>query len=204
MLEISRPIIVEGKYDKIKLSRIVKAHIVTTDGFGIFSKAEKTALIRRLAEDNGVIVLTDSDGAGLVIRNYIKNILPANKIVHIYTPQIKGKEKRKTEPSKAGFLGVEGMDIAWLEEALAPFADGGAKPRMNLTKADLYALGLSGREDSASRRKALAHALNLPDNLSANALLEAINLLVTEEEFEKAQTFLHEKKSLAKETSRTL
>ena len=204
MLEISRPIIVEGKYDKIKLSRIVKAHIVTTDGFGIFSKAEKTALIRRLAEDNGVIVLTDSDGAGLVIRNYIKNILPANKIVHIYTPQIKGKEKRKTEPSKAGFLGVEGMDIAWLEEALAPFADGGAKPRMNLTKADLYALGLSGREDSASRRKALAHALNLPDNLSANALLEAINLLVTEEEFEKAQAFLYEKKNLTKETNDVL
>lgn len=204
MLEISRPIIVEGKYDKIKLSRIVKAHIVTTDGFGIFSKAEKTALIRRLAEDNGVIVLTDSDGAGLVIRNYIKNILPANKIVHIYTPQIKGKEKRKTEPSKAGFLGVEGMDIAWLEEALAPFADGGAKPRMNLTKADLYALGLSGREDSASRRKALAHALNLPDNLSANALLEAINLLVTEDEFEKAQAFLYEKKNLTKETNDVL
>ncbi len=190
MLEISRPIIVEGKYDKIKLSRVVKAHIVTTDGFGIFSKAEKTALIRRLAEANGVIVLTDSDGAGLVIRNYIKNILPANQIIHIYTPQIKGKEKRKTEPSKAGFLGVEGMDTAWLEEALAPFADGGAKPRMSLTKADLYALGLSGREDSASRRKELARALKLPDNLSANALLEAINLLVTEEEFEKATLWL--------------
>ncbi len=183
MLEISRPIIVEGKYDKIKLSRIVNAHIVTTDGFGIFSKSEKTLLIRRLAADQGVIVLTDSDGAGLVIRNYLKNILPADKIIHIYTPQIKGKEKRKTTPSKAGFLGVEGMDIAWLEEALAPFADGGAKPRMSLTKADFYALGLSGREDSASLRKELAHALNLPDNLSANALLEAINLLVTEEEF---------------------
>ncbi|MBQ8496989.1 MAG: DUF4093 domain-containing protein [Clostridia bacterium] len=188
MLEIARPIIVEGKYDKIKLSRIVKAHIVTTDGFGIFSKTEKTALIRRLAEDNGVIVLTDSDGAGLVIRNYIKNILPANKVIHIYTPQIKGKEKRKAAPSKAGFLGVEGMDITWLEDALAPFADGGAKPRMSLTKADLYALGLSGREDSAAMRKELARALKLPDNLSANALLEAINLLVTEEEFSLALT----------------
>ena len=191
MLEISMPIIVEGKYDKIKLSRVVKAHIVTTDGFGIFSKAEKTALIRRLAEDRGVIVLTDSDGAGLVIRNYIKNILPHNKVVHIYTPQVKGKEKRKNAPSKAGFLGVEGMDTAWLEEALTPFADGGAKPRMTLSKADLYALGLSGREDSASRRKELAHALQLPDNLSANALLEAINLLVTEEEFTSARTALH-------------
>jgi ribonuclease M5 len=186
MLEISKPIIVEGKYDKIKLSRVVKAHIVTTDGFGIFSKTEKTALIRRLAEANGVIVITDSDGAGLIIRNYIRNILPQSKVTHIYTPQIKGKEKRKAEPSKEGFLGVEGMDVAWLEEALAPFADGGAKPRMSLTKADLYAFGLSGREDSASRRKDLAHALHLPDNLSANALLEAINLLVTEEEFQTA------------------
>lgn len=191
MLEISRPIIVEGKYDKIKLSRVVKAHIVTTDGFGIFSKAEKAALIRRLAEDRGVIVLTDSDGAGLVIRNYVKNILPKEKIIHIYTPQIKGKEKRKNAPSKAGLLGVEGMDTAWLEEALAPFADGGTKPRMSLTKADLYALGLSGREDSAARRKALAHALKLPDNLSANALLEAINLLVTEEEFTAANAWLN-------------
>jgi ribonuclease M5 len=186
MLEISKPIIVEGKYDKIKLSRVVKAHIVTTDGFGIFSKTEKTALIRRLAEANGVIVITDSDGAGLIIRNYIRNILPQSKVTHIYTPQIKGKEKRKAEPSKEGFLGVEGMDVAWLEEALAPFADGGAKSRMSLTKADLYAFGLSGREDSASRRKDLAHALHLPDNLSANALLEAINLLVTEEEFQTA------------------
>jgi ribonuclease M5 len=185
MLEISRPIIVEGKYDKIKLSRIVKAHIVTTDGFGIFSKSEKSLLIRRLAADQGIIVLTDSDGAGLVIRNYLRNILPADKIIHIYTPQIKGKEKRKNAPSKAGFLGVEGMDLAWLEEALAPFADGGAKPRMSLTKADFYALGLSGGEGSEAKRKTLARALNLPDNLSANALLEAINLLITEEEFEK-------------------
>ena len=185
MLEISRPIIVEGKYDKIKLSRIVKAHIVTTDGFGIFSKSEKSLLIRRRAADQGIIVLTDSDGAGLVIRNYLRNILPADKIIHIYTPQIKGKEKRKNAPSKAGFLGVEGMDLAWLEEALAPFADGGAKPRMSLTKADFYALGLSGGEGSEAKRKTLARALNLPDNLSANALLEAMNLLITEEEFEK-------------------
>lgn len=186
MLEISRPIIVEGKYDKIRLSRVVKAHIVTTDGFGIFSKAEKTLLIRRLAADQGVIVLTDSDGAGLVIRNYLRTILPADRIVHIYTPQIKGKEKRKQAPSKAGFLGVEGMDTAWLEEALAPFADGGANPRMSLTKADFYALGLSGGEGSENKRKQLAVALRLPDNLSANALLEAINLLVTTEEFEEA------------------
>ena len=186
MLTISRPIIVEGKYDKIKLSRVVNAHIVTTDGFGIFSQAQKTALIRRLAEENGVIVLTDSDGAGLVIRNYLRNILPPDKIIHLYTPRIKGKEKRKNTPSKEGFLGVEGMETEWLEKALAPFADGGARPRMQLTKADLYALGLSGGPNSEIRRRELSHLLQLPDNLSANALLEAICLLVTPEEFERA------------------
>ena len=186
MLTISRPIIVEGKYDKIKLSRVVNAHIVTTDGFGIFSQAQKTALIRRLAEENGVIVLTDSVGAGLVIRNYLRNILSPDKIIHLYTPRIKGKEKRKNTPSKEGFLGVEGMELEWLEKALAPFADGGAKPRMQLTKADLYALGLSGGPNSEIRRRELSHLLQLPDNLSANALLEAICLLVTPEEFERA------------------
>lgn len=195
MLEISRPIIVEGKYDKIKLSRIVRANIITTDGFGIFSKDQKAALIRRLAEDNGVIVLTDSDGAGLVIRNYLKNILPSAKIIHLYTPQIKGKEKRKAQPSKAGFLGVEGMDFVWLEQALAPFADGGAKPRMKLTKADFYALGLSGVPNSEVRRKKLANILKLPDNLSSNALLEAICLLITEDEFEQAVKELSEEEN---------
>ena len=190
MLTISRPIIVEGKYDKIKLSRVVNAHIVTTDGFGIFSQAQKNALIRRLAEENGVIVLTDSDGAGLVIRNHLRNILPPDKIIHLYTPRIKGKEKRKTAPSKEGFLGVEGMELEWLEKTLAPFADGGAKPRMKLTKADLYALGLSGGPNSELRRRELSRLLQLPDNLSANALLEAICLLVTPEEFERAITAL--------------
>jgi ribonuclease M5 len=186
MLTISRPIIVEGKYDKIKLSRVVNAHIVTTDGFGIFSQAQKNALIRRLAEENGVIVLTDSDGAGLVIRNHLRNILPPDKIIHLYTPRIKGKEKRKSAPSKEGFLGVEGMETQWLEKTLAPFADGGVKPRMKLTKADMYALGLSGGPNSERRRRELSRLLQLPDNLSANALLEAICLLVTQEEFDHA------------------
>ena len=186
MLEISRPIIVEGKYDKIKLSRIVKANIITTDGFGIFSKEEKNLLIRRLGEERGIIVLTDSDGAGLVIRNHLRNLLPKEKIIHIYTPQIKGKEKRKDAPSKEGFLGVEGMELDWLTKAHAPFADGSAPERMALTKADMYLLGLSGREDSERRRKALASALRLPTNLSSNALMEAIRILVTKEEFEKA------------------
>ena len=164
MLEISRPIIVEGKYDKIKLSQIVKAHIVTTDGFGIFSKSQKTALIRRLAENGGVIVLTDSDGAGLVIRNYLRNLLPPDKIIHLYTPRVKGKEKRKSEPSKEGILGVEGMELAWLEKALAPFADGGARPRMKLrptisgatstsstAASPLYMTGTSAAESTAAK-----------------------------------------------------
>ena len=147
-------------------------------------------MIRRLAAENGVIVLTDSDGAGLVIRNYLRNLLPSDKIIHLYTPKIKGKEKRKEKPSKEGFLGVEGMELAWLEQALAPFADGGANPRMHLTKADFYALGLSGTPNSEARRKQLANALNLPDDLSANALLEAVCLLISEDEFERAVSLL--------------
>lgn len=192
MLEISRPIIVEGKYDKIKLSSLVKANIITTDGFGIFNAKEKAKLIRRLAAEHSIIVITDSDGAGLVIRNFLRNLVPKDKITHIYIPQIKGKERRKDAPSKEGFLGVEGMEADFLRGALAPFADGEPKPRMKMTKADLYAFGLSGREDSATRRGKLAKALDLPPNLSANALLEAICMLISEEEFQKAYQSISE------------
>lgn len=118
MLTISRPIIVEGKYDKIKVASVAHAVIVQTDGFGIFKNDERAALIRRLAEKNGVIVLTDSDAAGMTIRNYIKNILPADKIINLYTPEVFGKEKRKKAPSKAGLLGVEGTDAEKLREVL--------------------------------------------------------------------------------------
>lgn len=187
MLSISKPIIVEGKYDKIKLSSIVRANIITTDGFGIFSDAEKAQLLRRLAEKRGVIALTDSDGAGLVIRNYLKNLIPADKLIHLYIPQIKGRERRKSAPSKEGYLGVEGIDADMLQKLLAPFADDGtAENQMNLTKPEFYSLGLSGRHDSARLRTQLAHALALPDNLSSNALLAAINMLVTETEFASA------------------
>lgn len=192
MLEISRPIIVEGKYDKIKLNSLVKANIITTDGFGIFNAKEKAKLIRRLAAERGIIVITDSDGAGLVIRNFLRNLVPKEKITHIYIPQIKGKERRKDAPSKEGFLGVEGMDADLLRKALAPFADGELKPRMKMTKADLYELGLSGGTDSALRREKLAKALDLPQNLSANALLEAICMLISEEEFQNAYRSISE------------
>lgn len=189
MMKISRPIIVEGKYDRLKILSVAEAKVITTDGFGIFSKAEKAEFLRRLAEQNGVIVITDCDGAGLIIRNHLKNIISSDKIIHIYTPEIKGKEKRKKLPSKAGFLGLEGMSREWLEEALAPFADGAPEKKENglsLTKADFYELGLSGGEASAQKRKMLAKELALPSIISANSLLYAVNTLISEEEFYRA------------------
>lgn len=178
-MKIRLPILVEGKYDKNHLHSLVDAHIIATDGFGIFKETEKKALIRRLGEKEGLIVLTDSDGAGLVIRNLVNSLLPKEKIHHLYTPQIAGKERRKNAPSKAGYLGVEGIPADILLHLLAPFADDAPieETLPPLTKADFYADGFSGRDNSAALRKDLARALQLPDNLSANALLEAINFL---------------------------
>jgi ribonuclease M5 len=189
MMKISRPIIVEGKYDRLKILSVAEAKVITTDGFGIFSKAEKAEFLRRLAEKNGVIVITDCDGAGFIIRNHLKNIIPRDKIVHIYTPEIEGKEKRKKNPSKAGFLGLEGMSTEWLEKALAPYADGAQAPvqnTMDLTKADFFEMGLSGGEGSAEKRKRLAKELSLPSIISCSALIYAVNTLISEEEFYKA------------------
>ena len=192
-LKIGIPIAVEGKYDKIKLASIIDANIITTGGFGIFSSDEKKLLIRRLAEPRGIIVLTDSDGAGLVIRNYFRSILPPDKLIHLYIPQISGREKRKRQPSRAGILGVEGIDAGMLRKILEPFAVGGDRDndeasantdnvnadstRREVTKADFYSDRLSGGESSASRRAALCRLLGLPDNMSSNALLAAVNLL---------------------------
>ena len=189
MMKISRPIIVEGKYDRLKILSVAEAKVITTDGFGIFSKAEKAEFLRRLAEKNGVIVITDCDGAGFIIRNHLKNIIPSDKIVHIYTPEIVGKEKRKKLPSKAGFLGLEGMSAEWLEKALAPYADDAPAQNENglcLTKADFYSLGLSGGEGSAEKRKRLAKELSLPSIISCSSLIYAVNTLVSEEEFYSA------------------
>ena len=183
MLEISLPIIVEGKYDRERVLSVARATVITTDGFGIFKKDEKAALIRRLAAAGGVIVLTDSDGAGLVIRNYIHGILPPDKIFDIYTPEVRGKEKRKAEPSKAGLLGVEGMDRGWLENALSPFTGGISRREPKVTKTDFYLLGLSGGDGSSEKRKKLAGLLDLPCNLSSNSLINAINLAVSEKEY---------------------
>ena len=178
-LKIDIPIAVEGKYDKIKIASVADAHIITTDGFGVFASEEKTALIRRLAEPRGMIVLTDSDGAGLVIRNYFNRVLPKDKLYHLYIPQIEGKEKRKKVASKAGTLGVEGMEVELIRGILAPFVSGNEvkKNERELTKTDFFSVGLSGNDESASKRARLCRYLSLPDNMSANALLAAINML---------------------------
>ncbi|MBQ8858601.1 MAG: DUF4093 domain-containing protein [Clostridia bacterium] len=187
-LKIDRPIIVEGKYDKITLSSVLDANIIPTGGFSIFKTKEKLALIRRLGEEKGVIVLTDSDGAGQLIRAHLSSALPKDKIIHLYTPRIEGKERRKKTPSKEGVLGVEGMEAARLRDLFAPFAvDAAAKPRGHaVEKRDFYADGLSGGEGAAARREALAASLALPRGMSANALLDAINLLYTYDEYKNA------------------
>lgn len=196
-LHIDRPIIVEGKYDKIKLSSLLDAHIIATDGFGIFKRKEILSLIRRLGEERGVIVLTDSDGAGKLIRAHISSALPKEKIIHLYTPVIAGKEKRKKEASRTGILGVEGMESDCLRRIFAPFATNGSPltPKSRpVEKRDLYRDGLSGGPDAVARRAALAAALSLPPDMTATALLAAINLLLDYEEYKKAVTALETEK----------
>ena len=186
-LQIDIPIAVEGKYDKIKIASVADAQIIVTDGFGVFASNEKAALIRRLAEPRGIIVLTDSDGAGLVIRNHFNSILKKDKIFHLYIPQIEGKEKRKKAPSKAGTLGVEGMDADYLRRLLEPFAEGEKENKVHaeLTKTDFFTAGLSGGSGAAEKRIRLCKYLNLPDNMSANALLAAINMLGERDKYEE-------------------
>ena len=183
-LKIEKIVLVEGKYDKIKLDSILDATVIVCDGFGIFREKEKKALIRRLAKERGIIVLTDADGAGLVIRNHLKNVLSGNDIIHLYTPAVPGKEKRKASPSKAGLLGVEGIEADTLRALFLPFAVGEeAKKKASLTKTDFYTDGLSGGENSAALRKAFCTEAGFPTDISADSLLEAVNLLYTEEEY---------------------
>ena len=185
-LHISLPVIVEGRYDKARLQSVADAHIITTDGFGIFRETEKKQLIRRLAQ-NGIIVLTDSDGAGLLIRSYLKRILPEGSVHNLYVPPIPGKERRKASPSKEGLLGVEGIDCDILYSLLLPYSDGNYDiGRINgdeLTKSRFYSDGFSGGKDSSDKRLKLAEYLSLPRNLSANALIEAINMLGLQEKY---------------------
>ena len=185
-MKIKYPIIVEGKYDKIKLDSLFDAKIITTDGFGIFNNKEKLALIRALSEKSKVILLTDSDGGGHLIRSHIKTAIPMDRLINLYIPRIEGKEKRKSAPSKEGVLGVEGIDADKLTQMLMPYSDEGEeKPTGEITKADFYALGLSGREDSKFRRETILKSLGFPLNMSPNAMLQAINILYTKEEFVK-------------------
>ena len=185
-LKIDLPIIVEGRYDRQKLLSVCDARIITTDGFAVFKKSEKLALIRALAEKSRVILLADSDGAGTVIRSYLTSALPKEKIVQLYIPKIEGKEKRKVEPSKEGTLGVEGMSAQLLFDLLKPYANGGEVPcGRPITKSDFYEDGLSGTENSAEKRDVLAKKLNLPSGMTPNALLSAVNFLISYEEYKK-------------------
>lgn len=191
-LRIALPVVVEGKYDKIKLDSVIDATVLTTGGFGIFSSAEKKALIRRLCKD-GVILLCDSDGAGKVIRGYLKGILPPERVYDLYIPKIAGKERRKRVGSKEGTLGVEGMDADLLRALFAPYAADGVPTRTPLTKADFYAYGLSGGANAAALRDALAAQFDLPSGMTANALIAALALLCSREEFETAARAVAEK-----------
>jgi ribonuclease M5 len=190
MLKIKEAIVVEGRYDKNTLSQLVDTLILTTDGFQVFQRKDKAALLRRVAAKRGLIVLTDSDGAGFVIRNHLKGIIPQNQLKQCYIPDVYGKEKRKKTPGKEGKLGVEGMPPAVLEEALrqcgATILGEAAKERNReeITRLDLFQAGLSGGENSAAKRKALLKRLDLPEHLSANALVQVLNTIITKEEFQ--------------------
>lgn len=186
MVRIQEAILVEGRYDKNTLSQIVDAPIFETAGFGIFKNKEQMALLRRVAEKRDLIVFTDADGAGFVIRNHIKSAIPAQFLKHAYTPDIPGKERRKSAPGKEGKLGVEGMTPEVILEALrragATFEEGTARLTGGITKQDMAALGLSGGKNASIKRLALLRKLSLPEHMSANALLQALNLLYTLEE----------------------
>lgn len=192
-LKIPYPIIVEGKYDKMKLHAICEGLIIKTDGFGIFKKEEKAALIRALARENPVIVLTDSDGGGRVIRSHISALVPKEKLIQLYIPRVEGKEKRKAEPSKEGYLGVEGMENELLYSLLAPFSASSGDPEAHerllriasnpLSKVDFYIDGLTGKENSSAKRDALAEKLGLPRKMTPNALIEAIKVVASYDDY---------------------
>ena len=181
MVKVKQAILVEGRYDKNTLAQIVDAPILETSGFGIFKDKKQMDLLRRVAQKRGLIVFTDSDGAGFVIRNHVKSAIDGKYLLHAYIPDIAGKEKRKSAPGKEGKLGVEGMTPEVILEALrragATMDGEGTKTCCGITKQDMVELGLSGGADSSIHRKELLRKLNLPEHMSANALLQALNLL---------------------------
>ena len=198
MVKIKEAIVVEGRYDRNTLSQIVDATIFETNGFGIFKNKEQMALLRTVAQKRGLIVLTDSDGAGFVIRNHLKSAIPGAHLKHAYIPDIAGKEKRKAAPGKEGKLGVEGMRPEVILEALracgATFDDETQdSPRTAITKQDFVQMGLSGGTDSSVKRLCVQKTMNLPEHMSANALLQALNLLMTADELRNLVTTLEKK-----------
>jgi len=186
MIQIKQAVIVEGKYDKIKLETLLDTLILETEGFRIFKDKEKQKLLRRLAETRGLLILTDSDAAGFKIRNFIGGSLPPGQVQHAYIPDVFGKEKRKAAPSKEGKLGVEGLSQQQLLEALlqaGAACESDAPPRRQITKLDLYEDGLTGGRNSRSRRAAFLRQLNLPQRLSSNALPKVLNSIMDYEEY---------------------
>ena len=189
MLHTEKAVITEGRYDKARLATVIDGLIITTEGFGIFNSKKKQTLIKKIAEEKGIIILTDSDAAGFKIRNFLKNIVPEDKITHAYIPDVYGKEKRKAAPSKEGKLGVEGIDNALIEKALSAtglFSETEKKPTENpITVSDLFETGLTGRENSADRRRELLTSMGLPARLTGKNLLSVLNTFMTKEEFRK-------------------
>ena len=188
MVKIKEAIVVEGKYDKNTLSQLVDTAVFQTDGFGVMNNKELLHFLRQVAQTRGLIILTDSDGAGFVIRNYLKGALPKEQVRHAYIPDVYGKEKRKAAPGKEGKLGVEGMPPEVLLEVLrnagATFEEGSADMRKDpITKLDLYELGLNGTSDSKANRLKLLKKLKLPECMSTNAMLEALNVLYDRDSF---------------------
>ena len=188
MIRLKQAVIVEGRYDKITLDNVIDTLIIPTNGFSIFKDKEKCRLIRTLAQKDGIIVMTDSDSAGGVIRAYIKKIVGDGQIINVYVPQLRGKEKRKATAGKEGLLGVEGMPPEVIEAALQKsgvFAEKTEKKTRKITKTAMFSLGLSGADGSAEERRRLLRYLELPENLSPNAMLDILNVFYSADEFER-------------------
>ena len=187
-LKIPYPIVVEGKYDRLRVLSVAEANVITTDGFGIFKRNEKLALFRKLSERSPIIILTDSDGAGKLIRSHISSAVPKERLIQLYIPQIEGKEKRKSAPSAEGTLGVEGMEGELIRGLLAPFEDENAHNagvENPISKTDLYVDGLCGGGESAKKRDELCKKLGLPVGMTSNALLATLKIICPYEEYLK-------------------
>lgn len=202
MIKIEEAVIVEGKYDKIKLSSVIDTVIIETDGFAVFKDKEKQRLIRFLAQKRGIIIMTDSDSAGFKIRSFIKGITKNENIKNVFIPDVYGKEKRKTEYSKEGKIGVEGMDVSVILEALRKagvlYAENEKKESREITHTDFFEDGISGGENSSEKRKMLAKTLDLPEKISSSSLLKIINGYMTYDEYKEAVKKCEKQQNMSK------